>query len=721
MINDNPRNPRESAETRLTAAGARTLSWLVEDRLSIERTEIRRTFHKASDSIGGPIETTWWQIFSEAASDLGLRPSVLDCSVDQAEGLVRDGADLILFGGLEPYGWTVLRGRRETPVALWQPGAESEQILKRSNRVRSELAQYATDGRIRCVAFDWWDTGSRGTADSSRHAKPLKRLRELLRPETTDIWLVVVFAFVVGILALATPIAVESLVNTVAFGRYLQPIVILALLMFCFLAFSAAVTTLQTCVVEIIQQRLFARVASDLASRLPRVSMEATEGVYLPELVNRFFDVVTVQKVSAQLLLDGVSLLLTVVIGMIVLGFYHPFLLGFDVFLLISIVFLIFVLGRGAVTSAIKESNTKYYMAGWLEDVARCPTTFRTGAGKNLSATRSDRLIHNYLVARKSHFRILLGQIIFSLGLYAVASTVLLGLGGWLVVSGELTLGQLVAAELIVAVIVGAFAKIGKHLESFYDLLASVDKLGFLFDLPNERQGGILSSGGEQAAGVELERVSYSRDGRRLFDPVTTSLEPRETLAVLGPTGCGKSTLLDLLYGSRRPSSGHIRVNGRQPIDMQTDDYRSHVDLLRAGEFFQGTVAENIHIQRPGISGEQVQQALEAVGLIDVVIALPEGLETKLSSSGSPLTDGQLRLLILARSIAGQPSLMLVDGLLDGLPDSDLEPVFDAVLGPDRPWTVVAATGRQSLAERFVKVVRLPQEGRSPAPGSYVS
>ncbi|MEZ6044035.1 MAG: ABC transporter transmembrane domain-containing protein [Planctomycetaceae bacterium] len=238
-----------------------------------------------------------------------------------------------------------------------------------------------------------------------------------------------------------------------------------------------------------------------------------TEKHHLPELVNRFFEVVTLQKVTAQLLLDGIGLILSTVIGMAVLAFYHPWLLGFDLFLLASIAFIIFVLGYGAVDSAIKESKNKYYMAAWLEDIASAPIAFRTFGGHDFALNEADRLISNYILSRRTHFRILIRQIIFALGLQAVASTLLLGLGGWLVITGELTLGQLVAAELIVTVIVGAFAKIGKHMESFYDLLAAVDKLGNLFDLKLDRQDGIVSLGKTGPVEVLFHNISYAVPG----------------------------------------------------------------------------------------------------------------------------------------------------------------------------------------------------------------
>ncbi len=198
----------------------------------------------------------------------------------------------------------------------------------------------------------------------------------------------------------------------------------------------------------------------------------------------------TVQKVTAGLLLDGITLVVSALIGMSVLAIYHPWLLGFDLVLLSLMTFAIFVLGRRAVSSSIEESLAKYRTASWLEDIAACPTAFRYHGATEFAMERADRHIFDYLKARRRHFRVLFRQMLFALVLQALASTALLGLGGWLVISGQLTLGQLVAAELIVAVIVGSFTKLGKHLESYYDVMASMDKLGHLFDIPVERQDG---------------------------------------------------------------------------------------------------------------------------------------------------------------------------------------------------------------------------------------
>ena len=231
----------------------------------------------------------------------------------------------------------------------------------------------------------------------SPHPSPYAALRALFRPEWGDVRAIAVFALFVAILNLATPIAVESLVGTVAFGRLLQPVIVLATILLAFLAFQAALRLLQVWVAELIQRRMYVRVAADLARRLPRVTPDGMDGHSPPELVNRFFDVVTVQKVAAGLLLDGLNLVLGAVIGLGILAFYHPFLLGFDLVLLVLMTLGTYLLGRGAVKTAIYESKQKYRMAAWLEELAGNPVAFRHAGGPAFAVDRADRLTADYL------------------------------------------------------------------------------------------------------------------------------------------------------------------------------------------------------------------------------------------------------------------------------------------------------------------------------------
>ncbi len=696
-----------------TAGAVSILEYLTSDDPVHERNASKRVLAEVTAVWPGDARYLWWKWFAEASISLGLRAKTLDCTLDQACEMAADQAQLVLYrDGDEttPDGeWLAVMAKSRRRYQVLVAGDHDVTKKLSAAALREALAQFANDGQIRCVVMQPTESAvSSGYGGNDHRLTPFERLRRLVQPELSDIWIVVVFAFVVATLMLATPIAVEALVNTVAFGRFLQPIVVLALILLTFLGFQGATRALQTYVVEIIQRRFFARVAGDLAFRLPRTETEAIDGEYLPEVVNRFFDVVTVQKVTAQLLLDGLGLALSTFIGMAVLGFYHPWLLGFDLFLLAAIAIIIFVLGRGAVASAIKESKHKYYMASWLEDIARCPTAFRNDGGAEFALERADRLIHEYLSARSKHFRIVMRQVIFALALQAVASTVLLGLGGWLVVRGELTLGQLVAAELIVTVIVGSFAKFGKHMESFYDLLASVDKLGVLFDMNTERQDGMLALDDNGPAGVELHALSYSWPGEpAVINSVSEELEPGARAVLFGDAGAGKSTLLELICGLRTPTAGHLMIDGFDPRDLRPDILRSRIGMSRGHDPFQATVEENVHLHREGVTATDVRDVLSGVGLLNAVLRMKDGCSTMLTSDGSPLSESQCRLLGIARAAIGQPGLLVIDGTLDALGPSDLENCLEFLLDENRPWTLIVATARADIAARFSKTISL--------------
>lgn len=552
---------------------------------------------------------------------------------------------------------------------------------------------------------------------SGHHVTPFRRLVSILRPEAQDIAVVALFALFVGVLSLATPITVEALVNTVAFGRYLQPLFVLALMLFTFLSFAAMLRALQTYIAEMMQQRIFVRVVAMLAERLPRVSREAFAGGHGPEHLNRFFEVITVQKSAAYLVLDGIAVVITAFIGMLVLAFYHPFLLGFDLVLVAAVLFAVFALGRGAVGSAIDESYKKYAVASWLQQLALFPTTFKLAGGLPQSLNKADELTVAYLEARRAHFRVLFRQIVFTLGLQAIAAACLLGIGGFLVINGQLTLGQLVASELIVAVVVGSFAKLGKHMESYYDLLAACDKLGHLLELPTERAAGIAPPRLPRGARVQLHKVQLELGEQRKTREIAMLIEPGERVALTGPAGSGKSSLLAMLYGLRDPEQGYVEYDSLDLRSVAPARLREQVALVHAPELLEGTIAENVHLQREHVDYQQVRAALEAVGLWDEIMSLERGLETPVSLGGGNLCDSQAIRLMLARAIAGRPRLLLVDSILDQLNEPQLQRAFEALSPADRSTTVVIVTSRDRLldmCDRTVTILPAPEPDSAP-------
>ncbi|MFM7554663.1 MAG: ATP-binding cassette domain-containing protein, partial [Verrucomicrobiota bacterium] len=404
-----------------------------------------------------------------------------------------------------------------------------------------------------------------------------------------------------------------------------------------------------------------------MAYRLPRVPLEVLETHQGPELVNRFFDVVTIQKSSSGLLLDGINVIFSTLIGLVVLGFYHPLLLLFALILLGLLVIVVFLPARRAVRTSIDESYAKHSVVGWLEQIAMFPVLFRSSGAAEIACSTADRLAQRYLEARKAHFRVLMGQIASLLALQAVASSALLSIGGWLVLRAELTLGQLVASELIVAAIVAAISKLGKHLESWYDAMAAVNKLGYLVDLPVERSHGERPGFPDKGLSVQLQDLGYVHANvQHLLDALNLEIRPGTRRGIVSPGGLGGSALLDLMAGLREATSGRVLINGTDLRLWQLGELRRQVFLVRGQEIVEGSILDNIRLGSPDLDIESVNRALEGVGLLGAIQQLPEGLETQLSPGGYPLSGSQRSRLILARAIIRKPRLLLVDEALDG-------------------------------------------------------
>lgn len=551
------------------------------------------------------------------------------------------------------------------------------------------------------------------TSSVDYSGRPLRRLWHLVSMDRTAIWIVVAAAVGLGILTLATPVAVQSLVNFVAFGGLMQPLIVVGLLLLFFLAFAGAIRVFKLYVVEILQRRVFVRVVSMLASRLPRVRLDAFDRRDGPELVNRFFDVLTVQKAGSSLLINGLDAALQAGIGLLVLGFYHPFLLVFDIVLILAILFIFFGLGRGGVRTANVESVSKYEVADALEELARAPMTYRMFGAPEHARARLAELTVNWVNARRKHYRVVLRQNIGAVTLHAIAATGLLTLGGTLVIQGQLTLGQMVAAELIVTAALVSFVKFGKEIEAFYDLMASVGKLGVLLDLPLEDDKGETHAPEPRGASVELRNVTYRQPGP--IRDLDLRIEANERVAIRGIRGTGKSMIAELMAGLRDPDRGVVLFDGIDIRDIANVSMRAQLDIFTELEIVSGTVLENIRLGRSDISAADIRDALTKLGILDEVLALPDGMQTELARSGAPLSRTTAQLLVLSRCIAGRPRTIVLDRALDLLDSESLPRALEALGDRDAPWTLVVFTSSDAVCDAMQpdRIIDLPPYRRA--------
>lgn len=511
---------------------------------------------------------------------------------------------------------------------------------------------------------------------------------------------ILAFALGVGLLSVVTPAAIEALVNTVAFGVLLWPVIVLALVMFGFLAFSACLRAMQSAVAEYVQRRIFVRTARAFVTAFLRGDADALARSNPTDVVNRFFEVASVQKCLATLLVDGVRIAMTTLVGLAVLAFYHPYLLVFAVVMVFLLAFLLLVLGSGGIRTSIAESAAKYEFAAWLEDLARCPRSLRGRSGLDFAAARAEERIGDYLAARRRHYSVVWRQLVFALVIEAVASTALLGLGGWLVIQRQLNLGQLVAGELIVTLVLSAVSKIGKYVEVFYDLHAGLAKLAIVEGLATEVDGGEALPDSDGPMSVTIE----PGDGA----------EPRTRIALAAggrgalPAGAGSTAWLESLALLRCPPSGTFELDGIDGRSLDRPAAREQVALVGPAETFTGTVAENLRAGRQEITASDLRAALETVGLSARVARLPLGMATPLDADGFPLDPAEAARLTLARAIVGRPRLLLVDRLLDGIDLRAEDALADTLFGHSAPWTLVVASARDDVRRRCDSPLETP-------------
>ncbi|WP_305909062.1 ATP-binding cassette domain-containing protein [Methylomarinum sp. Ch1-1] len=646
-----------------------------------------------------------------AAEQFGMRVTEAVLTLDDA--LAVCGRAMPLLTELGPEQWLILSGfSRGRIEAVLIEGSRIDAQFYRVKEIAHLLKPYQGAARRWFLLEPAEPLAAAKSHDHEDALPPLHRLFGLLRGERHDLLLVLLFSLGTGLLYLATPIAVQALVNTVALGGMLQPLTVLAFILFVFLAFGGVIYVLQTYLVELIQRRIFIGVSADLAQRLPRVDSEVYDRHNGAELVNRFFDVVTIQKAGATLLLSGLSTVLQAVVGLLVLAAYHPLLLVFDIVLTGLIAFILFVLGRKAVTTAIEESKAKYALAAWLETVARNMLTFKSAGGPEFAYQRSDELAHAYLANRKRHYRVVLRQTIGAVTLHAVAGTSLLAIGGLLVIEGQLTLGQLVAAELIVSGVLASFAKFGKQLEGVYDLMAGVDKLGHLLDLPLERSGGEKIDN-DTAVELKVTDLVFSYHSKHaLIDGLSFILPAGQNLAILCPSGGGKTTLADLLGGLRLPKGGRIELNGVDLSDLSLQSLRRQVAIVNRREVIEDSIIENIRLGRAEIDNAQIREVLDELGLLRELMRLPEGLQTEITAGGSPLASSQLSRLLIARALVGRPVLLVVDGILDDLDEASREQIYQVLFKPERNCSLLMLTRFREVARRCQRLIEWPTGAR---------
>ena len=523
---------------------------------------------------------------------------------------------------------------------------------------------------------------------------PWQRFIRLLELEKKDLLQILYYAIFSGIVALSLPLGIQAIINLIQGAQISSSWIVLVVLVTLGVIFTGALQIMQLRIIELVQQRIFTRTSFEYSYRFPKIRLEELRDVYPPELANRFFDTLTVQKGLSKLLIDVPTAVLQILFALLLLSFYHPFFIVFGILLLVLIFVVFKYTAVKGLSTSLDESKNKYKVAHWIQEVARSLVSFKLSGSTNLALTKTDNLVLGYLRARESHFRILVIQVIQMISFKVFVTASLLIIGGLLVLNQEMNIGQFVAAEIIILLVIASVEKLIIGLESFYDVLTSLEKLGQVVDKELEPQEGEMPDFSGDLT-VELQGVGYEVADRNtaILSDVSLTIKPHSRLMIQGDSGSGKSSLLRIIAGLIEPTSGNMFANEYSIESLYLNHYRKHLGLSLAMEApFEGTIRENITFGNPEISDKQIMEALEQVGLIGFIKEQPKGLNTILHPEGKQISYTVSKKIILARAIAKNPKLLILEDPLDHFSTVESKRLIDFLTNKDRPWSLIVVS-----------------------------
>ena len=537
-----------------------------------------------------------------------------------------------------------------------------------------------------------------------------QRLLGLLKLDKRDILQVFYYAIFAGLVNLSLPLGIQAIINLIQGAQISTSWIVLVILVTLGVAFVGILQLMQIRIIENLQQKIFTRASFEFAYRFPKIKMSELRNFYPPELANRFFDTITVQKGLAKILVDFPAALLQIIFGLLLLSFYHPFFIIYGFLLLILIYFVFKFTAQKGLDTSLDESENKYKVAHWIQEVARSIVSFKLSGKTSLAMQKNDLLVEKYLEARESHFRILVIQFIQMIGFKILVTLGLLLIGGILVLNQEMNIGQFVAAEIIILLVINSVEKLILGLETFYDLLTSLEKLGQVVDKDLESQEGERPFKENDPFNIELKDVVYKvpETENYIINKVSMMITPGCTILINGDSSSGKSTLLRLIAGILEPDAGTIYVNNVSLQSISLNYYRSHIGQSLSEESpFEGSILENITFGDTSLSNEDVYWALEHAGLTEFVKNQPKGLKTMLYPEGQQIPYVISKKIVLARSIVRRPRLLILKDPLDHFNPEEAERMMKFLSDRKNPWALVVVSQNPKWIKQCTRIITM--------------
>lgn len=539
-------------------------------------------------------------------------------------------------------------------------------------------------------------------------SKAIGRLLKLLHLERKAISAIYFYAILTGLLTLSIPLGLQSIINFVLGGAFSTSLTILIIVVVVGVLLTGILQVLQLKINERIQQDIFAQYSFEFAQRIPRLDMLAVDGKFMPELLNRFFDTISLQKGLNKILLDLPIATIQIIFGILLLSFYNAAFIIFGLLLIIVLALIIRFTSRQGFESSMRESDHKYMVASWLQEMGRTMRSMKFARESNLHLFKADRYISGYIDWRTKHFKVLLTQYWAMIGFKVFITVSMLVVGALLLIRQELNVGQFVAVEIVILTVLGSIEKFIFSLDKVYDVLTSVEKLGKIIDLPLENEGSLTL---ESAKGLQLEVNDLNfgfQTSKKVLSDVSFSAAPGSVVCIQGKEGSGKSTLLRLLTGAFTNFEGQILIN-QLPIGNYThDSLRRNVGMyFSQQEIFEGTVWENISLGSAAYSLNEIVDLADRIGLKPYISSLRLGFDTVLEPLGGRLNRAATNKLLMLRAIAGKPKLLLLEDPWEGLTEESANVLTHFLLNEMKDCTIIATTNNEYFKSKADLIYRL--------------
>jgi ABC-type bacteriocin/lantibiotic exporter with double-glycine peptidase domain len=539
---------------------------------------------------------------------------------------------------------------------------------------------------------------------------PLQRFYNLLKLDQKDISQIFFYAIFSGLVSLSLPLGIQAIINLIQSGRVSISWIVLVIIVVIGVALVGILSLMQLRITENLQQKIFVRSSFEFGYRLPKIKFEELYNQYPPELANRFFDTLTIQKGTSKLLIDFSTALLQIIFGIFLLSLYHPFFIFFGVLLSI-LLYLIFKFSYyPGLSSSLKESKYKYKVVSWLQEIARNNFSFRKQENFEFALEKNNTLVAEYINYREKHFKVIKRQYTQLIGFKIIITAGLLLIGGYLVLNQKMNIGQFVAAEIIILLVISSVEKIIIGLESLYDVLTSVEKIGQIVDLKLEDVSEINFDYCLTNVSITTEnlRFRYPDSTDDILSQINLKIEPSEKIYLEGSNGSGKSTLIRILSGFIQPTSGSFFINDDTYRKIDLAQYRSQISTITQGETpFEGTVLENITLNNTSISNDDIKWAIESVQLGSFIKTLPNGLETKIFPDGRQLSSSNAQKILLARSIVNKPKILFYEDPLDKMDKEAANDIIEFITAPSNPWTVIVSSKNNFWKEKCTRKITM--------------